>query len=96
MKNIVTFILTIIFVFWNTTVSISQNKTLENIQFWELPTGSKIAYYYFKGKEPRKNTPIIYLHGGPGAHVTSYDIAAFGMLANDCLTPLNSWTKLKK
>lgn len=82
-KNRVTLILTALFFCCNTSVSISQDKTVEKIQYWRLPTGSNIAYYYFKGKEPRKTVPIIYLHGGPGAHVTSYNIEAFSKLADD-------------
>ncbi|MEI7661336.1 MAG: alpha/beta fold hydrolase [Bacteroidota bacterium] len=51
--------------------------------YWNLPTGSKIAYCYFKGREPRKPTPVIYLHGGPGGYVTPGDTAVFGRLADD-------------
>jgi proline iminopeptidase len=55
----------------------------QGIQYWELPTGSRIAYFHFDGKEPAKDTPIIYLHGGPGGFVTSSDTAVFSQLAND-------------
>jgi proline iminopeptidase len=83
LRSIISLIVTAINVCCNTSVSFSQNNTSANFQYWELPTGSKIAYYYFKGKEPRKSTPIIYLHGGPGGYVTLYDIKAFSKLADD-------------
>jgi proline iminopeptidase len=60
-----------------------QSKPHEEIGYWELPTGSKIAYFYFQGREPRKPTAIIYLHGGPGGNVTSRDTSVFSKLAND-------------
>lgn len=59
------------------------NPNPVKIQFWNLPTGSKIAYFFFKGKEPRKHNPIIYLHGGPGGFVTPADTAVFCKLADD-------------
>jgi proline iminopeptidase len=60
-----------------------QSKCPEKIRYWDLPTGSKIAYFYFQGKEPRKPTPVIYLHGGPGGNVTSRDTSVFSKLSND-------------
>lgn len=62
---------------------IPPSKTLDTIQFWDLPTGSRIAYYFIKGHEPRNSVPIIYLHGGPGGSVTSQDISVFSKLAED-------------
>lgn len=52
------------------------------IQYWNLNTGSKIAYYYFKGKEPRKPYPIIYLHGGPGAYISDEIISAISKFSD--------------
>ncbi|MGV9772189.1 alpha/beta fold hydrolase [Streptosporangium sp. NPDC003464] len=35
------------------------------VAFWDLPTGSRIAYTVTRAAEPRP-TPVIFLHGGPG------------------------------
>jgi proline iminopeptidase len=65
------------------SLDVPQTKIPENLQYWDLSTGSKIAYVYFKGKEPRKPYPIIFLHGGPGSHVTSTTIKVLSKLTDD-------------
>ena len=35
--------------------------------YWNLPTGSRIAYMYSPGQGVRQATPVILVHGGPGA-----------------------------
>lgn len=40
--------------------------------FWELSTGSKIAYYEY-GNNSDNKYPIIYVHGGPGSPANSKD-----------------------
>lgn len=40
--------------------------------YWELSTGSKIAYYEYGNKSDSKY-PIIYVHGGPGSPENSKD-----------------------
>ena len=35
-------------------------------RFWELPTGSKIAYVRIPADGRAREAPIIFLHGGPG------------------------------
>ncbi len=42
-----------------------------NVQYWSLPTGSRIAYYAYpaEGEAEVKETPIVYLHDGPGMAV---------------------------
>ncbi|WP_433243183.1 alpha/beta fold hydrolase [Streptosporangium sp. CA-135522] len=35
------------------------------VAFWDLPTGSRIAYVAVRAAHPRA-TPVIFLHGGPG------------------------------
>lgn len=53
----------------------------ENIKFWDLKTGSKIAYSFLKGKGEQSLPPIIYLHGGPGGKVTQSTLEFFQALA---------------
>ncbi|MEX3102143.1 MULTISPECIES: alpha/beta fold hydrolase [unclassified Streptomyces] len=36
------------------------------VRFWELPTGSRIAYVHAPAVGKPRPTPVIFLHGGPG------------------------------
>ncbi|MFK7955458.1 MAG: alpha/beta fold hydrolase [Lysobacterales bacterium] len=40
----------------------------EGVQFWELPTGSRIAVRKIASPDAQNKNPIIFLHGGPGAY----------------------------
>ena len=41
------------------------------VRYWDLKTGSRIAYHHLVGRgKVRRETPIIYLHGGPGGLVS--------------------------
>ena len=51
-------------------------------QYWNLLNGSKIGYTFISVSGPRKSFPIIYLHGGPGGHITDYDIKIFRSIAD--------------
>jgi pimeloyl-ACP methyl ester carboxylesterase len=58
---------------------------LEDIRYWRLPTGSRIAYREF---DPTPGTtvnptPIVYLHGGAGAREGHFDQEIYGALAKD-------------
>lgn len=49
----------------------------KSTQYWELSTGSKIAYTLLKSEvEPIKST-IIYLHGGPGGYIDNSTIETY-------------------
>src|SRR5919109_1012991 len=39
----------------------------EDTHYWDLPTGSRIAYEHTPAKGEPKPTPVILVHGGPGA-----------------------------
>jgi proline iminopeptidase len=52
-------------------------------QFWQLPTGSRIAYVKVPAVGPRRPDPIVFLHGGPGVADMAGDAAYFGQLARD-------------
>ena len=52
-------------------------------QFWELPTGSRIAYVRIAAEGQPRPTPIIFLHGGPGVPDMKGDADYFGRLAQD-------------
>lgn len=64
---------------YNVPEQISRN----NIEFWELPTGSKIAYTHLKAQGVAKPFPVIYLHGGPGGPISPKNIEILSGLAED-------------
>ena len=44
----------------------------EAVDYWDLQTGSRIAYLKIPAENKTKETPVIFLHGGPGAAVVSF------------------------
>ena len=53
------------------------------MQYWQLATGSKIAYNKIPAQGVKKPYPVIYLHGGPGGPLTSSRIELLRPLAAD-------------
>ncbi len=43
------------------------------VQYWDLPTRSRIAYLKFAAAGKRRTYPIVFVHGGPGAYVVTLD-----------------------
>ena len=39
----------------------------DEVRYWELSTGSRIAYTHFPARGTPRPTPVILVHGGPGA-----------------------------
>ena len=58
-------------------------KPRQSTKYWNLNTGSKIAYTFIEGKGIKKPYPVIYLHGGPGGYVHSKVIEVLGQLSED-------------
>jgi len=67
-------LIVLITVFYPRTYNVPHFKTRISTQYWSLPTGSKIGYTLIAGKGNKKQFPIIYLHGGPGGHISDRDI----------------------
>jgi pimeloyl-ACP methyl ester carboxylesterase/uncharacterized membrane protein YvlD (DUF360 family) len=51
--------------------------------YWQLPTGSHIAYSYFPAQENTTRNPVIFLHGGLGRAVLDSDITFFSELTRE-------------
>ncbi|MBG6110198.1 proline iminopeptidase [Flavobacterium sp. CG_9.10] len=64
-----------------TKLDVPQMKQRVTTQYWNLPSGSKIAYTMIEGKGTKKTSPIIYLHGGPGGYVYTKNIEILGKLS---------------
>ncbi|MEO6916162.1 MAG: alpha/beta hydrolase, partial [Chitinophagaceae bacterium] len=81
-----TLIITIIIfsfeIFYPRSYNVPHLKERPNTQYWDLSSGSKIGYTLIQGKGNKKQYPIIYLHGGPGGHITDRDFQAFTSLAD--------------
>ncbi len=76
-------ILFLYFLFFPRSYKVPAPQKRESTQYWNLPTGSKIGYTLVKAKNQKKPYPIIYLHGGPGGHVTNLDIKVLSALSYD-------------
>lgn len=49
----------------------------QSTQYWELSTGSKIAYTQLKSETKSIKSTIIYLHGGPGGYIDNSTIETY-------------------
>jgi proline iminopeptidase len=56
-------------VFWPRSYGALPRVKRVGIRYWDLPTGSHLAYTLIPAKGTPKPTPIIYLQGGPGGTV---------------------------
>jgi len=52
-------------------------------RYWDLPTGSRIAYAHLPARGTSRPTPVVFLHGGPGVADMAGDAAYFGQLTRD-------------
>lgn len=53
------------------------------IRYWDLPTGSRIAYRHFPAHGGPEGAPILFLHGGPGWAVFESDLEFYAQFAQD-------------
>lgn len=51
-------------------------------QYWNLPTGSRIAYTHIKANGHQQPYPIIFLQGGPGGPIYDQNILTLSSLAD--------------
>ncbi len=56
---------------------------LAGVQYWDLATGSRIAYLKLEPGNPTHAEPIVFLHGGPGVADLQGDAAYFGRLCEE-------------
>ena len=70
-------------VFIPRTYDVPPLKKREGTKYWDLPTGSKIAYTLVPAKNNRKPFPIIFLQGGPGGFISDRNIAILTPLSED-------------
>jgi len=70
-------------IFLPRSYDVPQMLDRKSTKFWDLSTGSRIAYTLISGSEPKKNHPIIYLHGGPGGPIYNSNITTLSALSND-------------
>lgn len=55
-------------------------------QFWDLSTGSRIAYSVIPAVGAPKPFPLVYLHGGPGSAISPTEYAFYKQFAEDGFT----------
>ena len=63
-------------------------------QFWDLPTGSRLAYSHFAAQGARRATPIIFLHGGPGSPLRGPDFDYYRQFSADGFAACQGFTGL--
>lgn len=73
----------LLLVFFPRTYNVPKLQARAGTQFWNLSTGSRIGYSYFKGRGERKPYPLIFLNGGPGGAITDEAIQLRSKLADD-------------
>ena len=70
-------------VFIPRSYDVPQMQKRKGTQYWDLPTGSKIAYTLVSAKGLKKPFPIVYLQGGPGGFISERNIKMLSPLSDD-------------
>jgi proline iminopeptidase len=70
-------------VFIPRSYDVPQMYQRKGTQYWDLQTGSKIAYTLVSAKGIKKPFPIIYLQGGPGGFISDRNIKMLAPLSED-------------
>jgi len=65
----------IVLLFFSTALFSSESPR-RAVEYWDLPTGSHIAYVRYPSRPPEKHLPIVFLHGGPGAYIVDHPAIA--------------------
>jgi proline iminopeptidase len=73
----------VIAVFWPRSYGSRPMQPRSGIRYWDLATGSRIAYTLIPGKGVKKPYPIIYLQGGPGGAIGQGNIQHLMPVAED-------------
>jgi pimeloyl-ACP methyl ester carboxylesterase/uncharacterized membrane protein YvlD (DUF360 family) len=79
----VSVVLAIWLIFSPLNVSSPTPKPPADVQYWDLPTGSRIAYVHYPAVGQTANPPILCLHDGPGWAVFDSDRAFYSQFAKD-------------
>ena len=78
--SLVAFILS---VFIPGSYDVPQMHMRKGTQYWDLQTGSKIAYTLVSAKGIKRPYPIIFLQGGPGGFISDRNIQMLAPLSED-------------
>jgi len=70
-------------VFTPRSYDVPQMVKRQGTQYWDLQTGSRIAYTLIPTEGLKKPYPIIYLHGGPGGFISNRNIEMLAPLSED-------------
>ncbi len=70
-------------VFIPRSYDVPQMHKQKGTQYWDLQTGSKIAYTLVSAKGIKKLFPVIYLQGGPGGFISDRNIKMLAPLSED-------------
>jgi proline iminopeptidase len=63
------------------TYAVPEFELRSGVQFWDLPTGSHLAYVHVARTTDFAKAPVVYVHGGPGGAVRAEHISALEPLA---------------
>lgn len=74
------------FVFYPRNYNVSKAQARQDVDYWNLSDGSKIAYTLIAAKGEKKPYPIIYLHGGPGGFISEISIKMLSPFADSGYT----------
>lgn len=65
------------------TYEVPPLQAREGTLYWDLPTGSRIAYIHLAAQGTKKPYPIIFLQGGPGGFISARNIQALAPFSAD-------------
>jgi len=69
-------------IFYPRNYNVPRLHSRPNEQYWNLSSGSRIGYVLLKAKNNTKPYSIIFLHGGPGGHISDRNIHDFSPLTD--------------